>query len=231
MLACLALAMPDVLIIAASESPIADTLTTAMKSEILAAPMAANSTSRVLVLDRSEVAPSTDLILANPIICPLTLNLPAWLPFPQQDVYAACADVQSLRTRVAQWHYDVRSDIAELPTYWLPLVLTAKGLLYAEAIEQVTPAKQSYQQPYHLTDSQRQPLYQLGHRLLRSLNASPGVYLMQFGCEGEHIWFDRLIPFPDAPAIASVEGQTPNLFACHWACLTGQPIRELTILA
>lgn len=43
------------------------------------------------------------------------------------------------------------------------------------------------------------------------------------------ICFDRLWPFPIAPAIASVGVQQPDLFACHWRCVTGQPIREITI--
>lgn len=43
------------------------------------------------------------------------------------------------------------------------------------------------------------------------------------------ILFDRLIPFPDEPAIASIGVQEPNLFICHWLCLTNQPILDLKI--
>jgi hypothetical protein len=43
------------------------------------------------------------------------------------------------------------------------------------------------------------------------------------------IIFDRLWPFPASPAIASVKCQKPDLFACHWFCLTGKPIIELRI--
>jgi hypothetical protein len=42
--------------------------------------------------------------------------------------------------------------------------------------------------------------------------------------------FDRLWPFPASPAIASIQTQQPDLFACHWHCLVGEPIMDLTIL-
>jgi hypothetical protein len=87
----------------------------------------------------------------------------------------------------------------------------------------------SYAQPLHLPDRYRQPLYQLGQRLLGLVSASPAVYLLQFGFQGEEIVFDRLFPFPAAPAIASLGIQTPDLFECHWRCLTQQPIRDLRI--
>ena len=45
----------------------------------------------------------------------------------------------------------------------------------------------------------------------------------------KEILFDRLWPFPAAPAIASLSRQQPDLFACHWRCLTGQPITDVVI--
>jgi hypothetical protein len=86
-----------------------------------------------------------------------------------------------------------------------------------------------YCQPIHLPDRQRQPLYQLAYRLLRSLAAPPAVYLMQFGLQEDGIQFDRLLPFPAEPAIASLGVQTPDLFTCHWRCLVGKPIHDLVI--
>ncbi len=134
---------------------------------------------------------------------------------------------------------------------WLPLVLTGRGLLYGEIIAQV-PTQAStknigaevlvsvsnlsklYVQPLNIADALRQPIYQLGQNLLNWICASSGVYLVQFSLSFEteikpQVLFDRLIPFPDLPAIASVGIQQPNLFECHWRCLSGQPIHDLVI--
>jgi len=170
--------------------------------------------------------------LGNSILCPLTLALPTWLEFPAQSVYQACEDVEGLRHQVSQWHYKTGEGNG-----WLPIVLTGKGPLYAEVIgvkgESATVGSDlnayDYFQPIHLVDMQRQPLYGLAQRLLRSLMAPPSVYLLQFGFHGETLQFDRLIPFPAAPAIASISLQEPDLFACYWRCLTHQPILDITI--
>ena len=170
--------------------------------------------------------------LKNSILCPLTLALPDWLQFPAQSVYQSCQDVESLRQRVSQWQYKTGDGNG-----WLPIVLTGKGPLYAEVIgvageplaigSDLNP--HHYFQPIHLVDVQRQSVYGLAQRLLRSLVAPPAVYLLQFGFYGETLQFDRLIPFPAAPAIASINLQEPDLFACYWRCLTHQPILDLTI--
>lgn len=170
--------------------------------------------------------------LGNALLCPLTLALPDWLQFPAQSVYQACQDVEGLRQQVSQWQYKTGDGNG-----WLPIVLTGKGPLYAEVIgvEGEPRAVSSdlnahrYFQPIHLVDVQRQSLYHLAQRLLRSLVAPPAVYLLQFGFYGETLQFDRLIPFPAAPAIASINLQEPDLFACYWRCLTDQPILDLTI--
>jgi hypothetical protein len=52
---------------------------------------------------------------------------------------------------------------------------------------------------------------------------------VQFRAEGTEIEFDRVLPFPDERAIASIGVQTPDLFACHWRCITHQPINDLSI--
>ncbi len=169
--------------------------------------------------------------LEDVILCPLTLALPDWLEFPAKSVYRVCQDVEGVRQQVSQWNYKTGDGNG-----WLPIVLTGKGPLYAEAIgvkgalaiaSNLTAPH--YFQPIHLVDVQRQSLYGLAQQLLRSLVAPPAVYLLQFGFHGETLQFDRLIPFPAAPAIASIHLQNPDLFTCHWLCLTQQPILDLTI--
>jgi hypothetical protein len=88
----------------------------------------------------------------------------------------------------------------------------------------------SYHQPVDLDDAQRQALYNLGYQLLNSIDATPSVYLLQFAFSAEQeIIFDRLWPFPAAPAIASITVQQPDLFTCHWRCITNQSIPDITI--
>jgi hypothetical protein len=159
-------------------------------------------------------------------IVPLTLNVPPTVDFLGQEIHAVCRDVAGLRQQVAQWGYATgEGDL------WLPIVLTAKGPLYGEVIggEVIGKADRDFSQPIHLKDAVRQPLYALGQRLVRSLDALPGVYLVQFRAEGTEIEFDRVLPFPDERAIASIGVQTPDLFACHWRCITHQPINDLSI--
>ncbi|MEE3718448.1 hypothetical protein V2H45_17035 [Tumidithrix elongata RA019] len=145
------------------------------------------------------------------------------------DLITACDNIEDLRAWV---HKHLAVGAAD-GNFWLPIVWTARGPLYAEVITQQPDGK--YQQPFHLPDKLRQPLYDLGYRLLSHLKATPSVYLMQFSLsslnalEDAEVLFDRLIPFPDEPAIASVGVQEPNLFTCHWLCLTNRPIYDLVI--
>ncbi|NJP10156.1 MAG: hypothetical protein HC866_12295 [Leptolyngbyaceae cyanobacterium RU_5_1] len=191
----------------------------------------ASSVEMVFAPELNQQGRFSNLAAQDYLICPLTLNLPDWIPFPAQAVFKACGDVERLRQTVAQWQFE-----PGVGNYWLPIVLTHKGPLYAEVIgiaNDLNPQDAllagRYVQPVHLTDSWRQPLYELGQRLLRSLTAPPAVYLIQFGLGTQGIYFDQLLPFPDAPAIASIDVQSPDLFACHWRCLTGQPVRDLLI--
>ncbi len=167
------------------------------------------------------------------LVCPLTLNIPSNLPFRDEAIYKACRDVSGLRQQVA---HQIGCKTGN-GNFWLPLVLTAKGPLYGEVIglaeemPENLSSNLNYYQPFHLSDAKRQQIYQIGHRLLQLLSAPPAAYLMQFGFQFEgSICFDRLLPFPAAPAIASLGVQEPNLFACHWYCLTNQPILDLTII-
>jgi hypothetical protein len=144
----------------------------------------------------------------------------------RETIYAACHDFLGLRQWVAT-NLGVATGDFDL---WLPIVLTAKGSLYGEVIGKASQSPQGYQQPVDLSDQERQPLYKLGFDLLHHLEAPPAVYLMQFGLINSEVGFDRLFPFPAAPAVASLGVQEPDLFTCHWYCLTGTPLRDLLIL-
>ncbi|MFN3926232.1 MAG: hypothetical protein ACK4QL_02685 [Pseudanabaenaceae cyanobacterium] len=139
-----------------------------------------------------------------------------------QEIIRICQDVDALRELVAaRWGI-----VKGRGNYWLPIICSLRGSVFAEVIGQTPTGK--YIQPVDLTDQQRQPLYRFGFQLLDYLNAPPAVYLLQFGWEGQgHLLFDRLLPFPAQPAIASVGVQVPDLFTCHWLCLTEQPIPEI----
>ena len=140
------------------------------------------------------------------------------------DIAHTCADIDGLRQLVHRtFHLDWGPG-----NCWLPIVNTARGALFAEVIGQ--NAQGAYFQPLDLTDRQRQPLYRLGFQLLDYLQAPPAVYLLQFQLsETGAILFDRLIPFPDKPAMASIGVQEPDLFECHWRCITHQPVRDVII--
>ncbi|OKH33707.1 hypothetical protein NIES2119_22565 [[Phormidium ambiguum] IAM M-71] len=166
------------------------------------------------------------------VFCPLTLHIPRNFDFPQKAIFKACENVEFLRYLISEkFGYITRPG-----NFWLPVVLTQKGPIYAEAIastSQLTTELLSedlvYSQPVHFSDAMRQQIYEMAYNILKFLNASPATYLMQFGFIDREIWFDRIFPFPAAPAIASINTQTPDLFTCHWYCLTNQPILDLTI--
>lgn len=194
---------------------------------LLAAIAKSNSLAEVSIVSVSEVN-SGAINLSGAMICPLTLDVPESLVFPGQDVFGFCANVSAARDRVQEQLQVATGD----GNFWLPVVWTARGPLYAEAIGAEADKESgelSYFQPVHLSDIWRQQLYELAYRLLDLVNAPPATYLMQFGFVGDRICFDRLCPFPAAPAIASVGVQVPDLFVCHWLCLTGAPIYDLQI--
>jgi hypothetical protein len=163
------------------------------------------------------------------IYCPLTIELPDWLNFPAKNVFQLCKDLEGRRSWVEQnFNYKTSTDNSWLGDLWLPIILTAKGPVYAEVIGE-GEIPNSYQQPIDFPDHLRQSLYHLAYSLLESINAIPAVYLLQFKMLKEDIVFDRLWPFPATPAIASIHRQNPDLFACHWDCLTHQPFTDVTI--
>jgi hypothetical protein len=211
--------MPRVLIVADADKRQAQALKVAIAQS--------NSLAEVTLVSVSELNSGT-IALDGAIVCPLTLDVPENLVFPGRDVYRFCSNVWEVRERVQE---RLRVPVSD-GNFWLPVVWTAKGPLYAEAIGGEVDKQSgelSYFLPVHLSDVWRQQLYELAYRLLEALNAPPATYLMQFGFVGNKICFDRLWPFPAAPAIASVGVQVPDLFVCHWFCLTGVPIYDLQI--
>ncbi|NEO28205.1 MAG: fructosamine kinase family protein, partial [Kamptonema sp. SIO4C4] len=106
-----------------------------------------------------QVITPTTSVNPDAVYSPLTFNLPYLTP-----LFMACRNVEPLRDWVkTHLHYNTGEG-----QYWLPTVLTAKGPLYGEVIQQTGD---TYQQPFHLPDEQRQPLYHLGYELLNHLNA------------------------------------------------------------
>ncbi|MCC3407933.1 MAG: hypothetical protein JGK17_20540 [Microcoleus sp. PH2017_10_PVI_O_A] len=212
--------MPKVVIVTGYEQGPADRLKAAIAQSY---PLTEVEICAVSELNSGAIA------LSGAIVCPLTLDVPSNLVFPGQNLFRFCANVLAARDRVAQ---ELQVPVGD-GNFWLPVVLTAKGPLYAEAIageSDKLSGELTYSQPLHLSDVWRQQLYELACRLLVDLlNAPPATYLMQFGFVGDRIFFDRLLPFPAAPAIASVGVQVPDLFVCHWHCLTNQPIYDLEI--
>jgi hypothetical protein len=198
-----------------------------LAESLVAAIAQSDSLAEVSIVSVSEMN-SGAIELDGAMVCPLTLDVPENLVFPGQDVFRFCANVSAARDRVQEQLQVATGD----GNFWLPVVWTARGPLYAEAIgaeDDKESGELSYFQPVHLSDVWRQQLYELAYRLLDLVNAPPATYLMQFGFVGERICFDRLWPFPAAPAIASVGVQLPDLFVCHWFCLTGAPIYDLQI--
>jgi hypothetical protein len=158
------------------------------------------------------------------IYCPLTLNLPAEFEFWGRDIGQTCLDIDALR-HLAATRMGVKA--GDRGNLWLPIIWTARGPMYGEVIGALD--SDSYRQPIHLNDVDRQPLYQFGYQLLTQLNAPPATYLMQFSHPEREVLFDRLLPFPALPALASIDIQSPDLFACHWRCITRQPMIDIRV--
>ncbi|HAX85004.1 MAG TPA: hypothetical protein DCY91_01805 [Cyanobacteria bacterium UBA11370] len=218
-----------------------ETMVSALKEAIALAPIASATVEVLTLLQLQDFLslPNTasTFMTGDTIWCPLTW-IPHTIEFPDQDLFKTCSNVSLLRQWVKQ---ELGYATGESQSLYLPVVLTAKGPLYGEVIGidgeirrwgdgEMGGLNTTYHQPVDLPDDQRQPLYHLAYQLLQFLSAPPAVYLVQFGFEGRDIVFDRVLPFPDAPAIASLGVQNPDLFTCHWHCLTRQPITELTII-
>jgi hypothetical protein len=163
------------------------------------------------------------------LYCPLTIQLPDWFDFPAKDIFQLCKDLEGRRSWVEKhFAYKTTNRNSWLGDLWLPIILTAKGPVYGEVIAE-GEIPNSYQQPIDFSDSLRQSLYHLAFSLLDSIKAIPAVYLLQFTILKDQLVFDRLWPFPATPAIASLGKQKPDLFTCHWYCLTNKPFVDVTI--
>ena len=164
------------------------------------------------------------------LYCPLSIQLPDRFYFPQKKLYKHCQQVNQLRSWVnSELGYGINNpSYKTLGDLWLPVVLTSKGPLYGEVIRE-GEIPNFYQQPLDLDDRIRQTLYTLAKQVLEHLLATPSVYLLQFSLLGKEVIFDKLWPFPAAPAIASIKVQNPNLFKCHWNCLNNQPVLDLVV--
>ena len=152
------------------------------------------------------------------------------------SVYGACDAVSEVRDWVQNTlgYSTVASALdTDQGKYWLPIILTARGPIYGEVIGLTDQGK--YHQPIPLADPIKQPLFHLAYELVHYLSAPPAVYLMQIKLAKDNqgelslLAFDRLIPFPSAPAIASVGVQEPDLFVCHSRCVQRQSITDVII--
>jgi hypothetical protein len=172
--------------------------------------------------NRSERSDNNEIIY-----CPLTIELPHVFEFPGKQVFLACKDIKARRRWVEEkLSYQTHKGDRSFGDLWLPAIVRRDGISYAEAIGE-GGIPNSFQQPVGLPDTIRHSLHNLADKILQSIAAIPAVYLLQFSLHGREIVFDRLWPFPAAPALASLKAQQPDLFACHWHCLSGKSIANL----
>ena len=162
------------------------------------------------------------------VYCPLTIQLPEYFDFPERRIYSACKDINSRRKWVEN-KLGLKTSVGDswLGHLWLPIILSDKPI-YGEIIGEGSMPN-SYEQPIAIPNRQRKSLHDLADKLLKSLDATPATYLLQFSLYKGEIVFDRLWPFPAAPALITLKTQQPDLFNCHWRCLTQQPIPEISV--
>ena len=161
--------------------------------------------------------------VANPraIYCPMTLAVPPTFEFWGRSIGQTCQEIDRLRDLAAT---TTGVKVGDGGNLWLPLIWTAKDPIYGEVIGE---SEGNYQRPIHLDDIDRQLLHRFGFQLLTQLTAPPATYLVQFSKAETGLIFDRLFPFPAIPALASIGVQQPDLFDCHWRCITGQSIGNI----
>lgn len=186
--------------------------------EIVSAATLWSKNSRVIKKDRNT----------DTIYCPLTIQLPDYFDFPQRKIYSACKDINS-RRRWVEKNLGFKTSVGDswLGHLWLPIILTDKPL-FGEIIGEGSMPN-SYDHPVAIPKHQQKSLHDLAGQLLDSLDAPPATYLLQFSLYNGEIVFDRLWPFPAAPALITLKTQQPNLFTCHWRCLTKQAISKISI--
>ena len=186
--------------------------------EILSAATLWSKNSRIIKKDRSN----------DTIYCPLTIQLPDYFDFPQKNIYAACKDINS-RRRWVEKNLGFKTSVGDswLGHLWLPIILTDKPM-FGEVIGEGSMPN-SYEHPVAIPKRQQKSLHGLAEQLLDSLSAPPATYLLQFSLYNGEIVFDRLWPFPAAPALITLKTQQPHLFTCHWYCLTEKTIPKISI--
>ncbi len=186
--------------------------------EIISAATLWSRNSRTIIKDKNSTS----------IYCPLTIQLPDYFDFPQRKIYSACKDINA-RRRWVEKNLGFKTSVGDswLGHLWLPVILTDKPF-FAEIIGEGSMPN-SYEHPVSIPKRQRRSIHGLAEGLLDSLDAPPATYLLQFSLYNGEIVFDRLWPFPAAPALITLKTQKPDLFTCHWHCLTGKPMPKVTI--
>ncbi|MFM1843880.1 MAG: hypothetical protein RLZZ490_2623 [Cyanobacteriota bacterium] len=212
-------------------SPVTERMVSALKAAIAhQSPETIIETVAVASLWSDQAQQQTQL--GGRVYCPLTIQLPQWLNFPGQAVYQACQEIAVRRQWVSE-HLSLPlcNDAHWLGDHWLPIIVSADGIQCAPLIhEGMMPNAYNLLSwetiPYQ---RHRNHLEHLADALIQTLNAPPAVYLLQFSLS-QTILFDRLWPFPAAPAIATIGYDSLDLFAHHWRCLNGFPIPTLPSL-
>jgi hypothetical protein len=213
-----------------SASPVTQKMVEAMQSSIAncSSPTAVEIVSAATLWTKHSKSINRSNEDEQTIYCPLTIQLPDYFDFPQKRIYSDCKDINS-RRRWVEKNLDLKTSVGDswLGHLWLPIVLTDK-LVYGEVIGEGSMPN-SYEQPITIPSRQRQSLHDLAERLLDSLAAPSATYLLQFSLYKGEVVFDRLWPFPAAPALITLKTQQPDLFTCHWRCLTQQPISNISL--
>ncbi len=202
--------------------------------EALYRSIAEHSPSRIVETVSAATVWSKNSRIAKPdrnsdtIYCPLTIQIPEYFDFPQKKIYAACKDINA-RRRWVEKNIGCKTSVGDswLGHLWLPIILTDEPL-FGEVIGEGSMPN-SYEHPIAIPKRQQKSLHSLAEQLLDSLQATPATYLLQFSLYNGEIVFDRLWPFPAAPALITLKTQKPDLFTCHWRCLINEPIANITI--
>ncbi|MEL6578238.1 MAG: hypothetical protein AAFQ14_00690 [Cyanobacteria bacterium J06621_12] len=162
------------------------------------------------------------------VYCPLTIQLPEYFDFPQRKIYSACKDINS-RRRWVEKNLGLKTSVGDswLGHLWLPIIVTDKPMFGQVIGEGSMP--NSYEHPVAIPKRQQKSLHSLASELLDTLSAPSATYLLQFSLHKGEVVFDRLWPFPAAPALITLKTQQPDLFNCHWRCMTNQTIAKISV--
>ncbi|AIE74528.1 MULTISPECIES: hypothetical protein [unclassified Synechocystis] len=160
------------------------------------------------------------------IYCPLTIQLPRWLDFPGQIMYQACQDINTRRQWVSEkLNLPLCNDANWLGDHWLPIIVSTDEIGFSPLIYEGMMPNAYEMVSWDLPPYQRyrDVLENLAWALVKELKAPPAVYLLQFSV-AQGLVFDRLWPFPAAPAIVTINQGQGNLYTYHWCCLNNLPL-------